>query len=304
MRVAIAGASGFIGRALTQALVERTDSVIALTRSASKARSVLPPAVSLVEWSPERPSGQWIRSLAGVDAIVNLAGEPVADKRWTAERKRQILDSRIEATRAVVMAMERAAGGPKTLVNGSAIGFYGSRGDEILTEESAPGFDFLAGVVRQWESTAAQAAGAGIRVVLIRSGIVLGLGGGALPRLLLPFRLFGGGVMGPRDQWVSWIHLDDEIGLILAALDKAEASGPMNATSPNPVTMDAFSHAIGRALHRPVWVPGLSVPMRLALGERSEVAFASQRALPEAARRLGYTFKHSDVDEALGSLIA
>jgi uncharacterized protein len=303
MRVVIAGATGFIGRALTERLIDRGDVVTALTRKPERAGSRLPPMVSAVGWSLSSEEGGLTAAVESADAVVNLAGEPVAGKRWSAQQKERILNSRVQATTAIVDAITRAENRPRVLLNGSAIGYYGSCGDEVLTEDSTAGTDFLAGVVKQWEAATVPAREARVRVALIRTGIVLGTAGGALARLLLPFKLFSGGVMGPPGQWISWIHLQDEIDLIVSALDTPGMSGPINATAPAPVTMDVFSHAIGRALHRPVWVPGLPVVMGLALGQRSEVVFASQRVLPKRAQAAGFAFKHVDVEEALRSLI-
>lgn len=304
MKVAITGATGFIGRHLCRALVDRGDEVVALTRSPDRARPVLPPSLEAIQWNPSSLEEEWVQRVAGVDAVVNLAGEPVAGGRWTETRKRKIRASRVDATQAIVQGLHRAKGSAKILVNGSAIGYYGSRGDTTLTEASDPGKDFLAGVVVQWEAEALKASDQDVRVVLIRSGIVLGTDGGALPTFALPFKLFTGGVMGPANQVVSWIHIDDEVGLLMRALDDEGLQGPVNATAPNPVTMDVFSHALGRSLNRPVWVPGLPAIMRLILGaELAASMFASLRVIPERAQQVGYQFHHTDVDEALHSLL-
>jgi len=260
--------------------------------------------VATVTWSAADQNGNWIASIGSADGIVNLAGAPVTDRRWTAEEKTRILRSRVDATNTLVGAMRQVAKPPRVLVNASAIGYYGSRADEVLTEDTGAGNDFLAGVVVKWEASARGAEQLGVRVALIRTGIVLGKGGGALPRLLLPFKLFVGGTMGPPGQWVSWIHLEDEIGLIVMALDSPAAAGPVNATAPNPVTMRDFSRAMGRALHRPTWAPGIPAAMRLALGERAEVVFASLRVMPERALQLGYQFRHAEIEEALQSLLS
>jgi uncharacterized protein (TIGR01777 family) len=301
--VVVTGATGFIGRSLTKALLARGNSVVALTRNPERARDHVPSGAGIVGWENGRSDREWARRVAAADAIVNLTGEPIADKRWTSEQKRKILDSRVKATEAIVDAC-RDAGGSGVLVNGSAIGFYGAHGDEEVTEVSARGHDFLSDVVVAWEDAATRATATGRRVVLLRTGIVLGTDGGALPKLLLPFRLFAGGVMGPSDQWMSWIHIDDQIGIILHVIDNPTASGPINATAPNPVTMKLFSHAIGRALYRPVWAPGIPIAMRMVLGERAEVVFASQNVHPGRALEYGYEFKFDDVTLALGALLS
>lgn len=304
MRIVLTGATGFIGRSLTDVLVARGDTVTALTRNPTRAKTILPSAVTSMYWSTEGDAGSWKNAISEADAVINLAGEPVAGKRWSVEQKAKIRDSRVRSTELLVEAMKQAPTRPKVIINGSAIGYYGSREDETLTEDSPPGDDFLAGVVKLWEHAALDARDLGVRVVLIRTGIVLGTSGGALPQMLLPFKLFSGGVMGPNNQWVSWIHVDDEIGLIIHMLDHVEASGPINATAPEPVTMNTFSHAVGKALHRPVWAPGLPKLMRLVLGERAEAVFASQRVQPKRAQELGYRFSYRDVNGALQSLLS
>lgn len=338
MKVIVTGATGFIGRALVQALLSRGDTAVALTRNPVSARRVLGPRVEAVEWNPPA-LGAWTETINGADAVVNLAGEPIqaeiwagAERAWrrggpasaapeiaraaasmatgavtnrrrTASERARILDSRVGATRAIVTAIEQVEQRPHVLVSGSAIGYYGSRGDETLIESSMPGNDFLAQVIKEWEAAAEQAAGLGVRVVLVRTGIVLGRDDGALPELVMPFRLYGGGTMGQPGQWVSWIHIDDEVGLIIYALTHPEIYGPLNATAPNPVTMERFSRQLGGVLRRPAWVPFLPGVLQATLGERADVVLASQRVLPEAPLDAGYTFKHTDSAEALQSLL-
>lgn len=304
MRVVIAGASGFIGRALVTSLLERGDKIFVLTRRSEKAASILPNGVTILDWSPPLIDEAWAGEVGQADAVVNLAGEPIAEKKWTDRQKERILASRVDSTNAVVEALGSFTQRPSVLVNGSAIGYYGSRGDIPLAETSEAGDDFLAGVCRQWETAAERATELGLRVVRVRTGIVLGRDGGALPRLALPFKLFGGGLMGPRKQWVSWVHLDDEVGIIKLALDSPQATGSINSVSPSPVTMEGLSHAIGHVLHRPVWAPGLPTVMRIALGERSEVVFASQKVAPERAEQLGYRFRYPKLEEALSSALS
>ena len=303
MKVVLTGATGFIGRHLVARLLERGDSVTVLTRNRPHALQMLSRGTAALEWLPPTLGGDWEEEVASADAVVNLAGEPVADKRWTETQKQRIARSRLDATNAIVTAFHKKENGAGLLINGSAIGYYGSRADEVLTEESTPGNDFLASVVTQWEEAARQAEALGARVALIRTGIVLGANGGALPRMSLPFKVFAGGVMGPPDQWVSWIHIEDEIELILWAIDNSSASGPINATAPNPVTMAVFSHSIGAALSRPVWAPGIPAVMKLILGERSEVVFASQRVQPNQALHLGFEFRHTEIDKAIESAL-
>jgi uncharacterized protein len=304
MKVVVSGGTGFIGKAVVSRLLQRGDDVAILSRDPAKARAILGARVIPLAWSPPAVDSIWAEHVNGSDAVVNLAGEPLADKRWTLEEKRRILTSRVDAGTAIVEALRLGDARPKALINGSAIGYYGPRGEERLVESSPAGRDFLADVVKQWEASVAPASELGVRVVLLRSGFpVLGGAGGALPRFALPFRYFAGGVLGLRDQWVSWIHIDDEVDLIVFALDSDLVSGPVNATSPNPVTMAEFSNGIGRALGRPVWVPAVPTFLRLAMGERVEPLFASQRVFPERALGLGFQFKYTNVAQALYSLL-
>jgi uncharacterized protein (TIGR01777 family) len=279
MNVAITGASGFIGRRLTQRL---------------QAEGYSPRAISLR--SALAPD-----ALAGFDAVVNLAGENIA-QRWTSAAKRRIRESRVAGTRALAAAMR---GHPAAvLVSASAVGYYGSRADEILTERSKPGADFLAQVCAEWEREALEAAKAGVRVALLRTGMVLGAEGGALSRMLPPFKLGVGGRLGSGTQWMSWIHIADLCDLILFALREPTASGPLNATSPNPVSNADFTRALARVLHRPALLPVPAFTLKLIFGEMAEVLLASQRAVPDAALRAGFVFQHPEIGAALRSLLA
>jgi hypothetical protein len=305
LKVTVTGATGFIGQALVPRLLARGDTVVAVSRNPTNAHAKLAGDITVIPWSPVSSGPSLVERLSESDAIVNLAGEPLADKRWTAEEKDRILRSRVDAGNAIVGALRAASPRPKVLVNASAIGYYGPRGAERLVESSPPGHDFLADVVKQWESSVAPAAEIGVRLVLLRTGFpVLGSSGGALPRFAMPFKFFGGGVLGRRDQWVSWIHIDDEVELILFALDSEVVSGPVNATAPNPVTMADFSAGIGRALNRPVWVPAVPTVLRLIMGERVEPLFSSQRVFPDRALGLGFQFKYVNANQALESLLA
>jgi uncharacterized protein (TIGR01777 family) len=302
MKIIVTGATGFIGRALVEALLERGDQVVALTRGVEKAQEVLGPNVEALEWHAPQP-GPWMDAFNGADGVVNLAGEPVGPRPWTQAQKERILASRVDATRAVVEAIKQANPRPSVLVNGSAIGYYGSQGDTVLTEESPNGSDFLAYVVASWERAAMPVTDLGVRLVLIRTGIVLGRGGGALRQMALPFRFFVGGTMGRRGQWVSWIHMDDEVGLIIYALTHDSLSGPVNATAPTPVTMEVFSRQIGQALDRPSWVPMLGTAIELSLGELGRSLLSSQRVLPRVAEASGYRFRHTESGQALRSVL-
>ncbi len=304
MKIVISGATGFIGQALVKALRARGDQVVALARSVEKAQQTLGPEVEIAGWQPGQP-GDWMAAFNGADGVVNLAGAPVADplKPWTEQEQALIRSSRVDSTRSVVEAIRQAEPRPRVLVNASAVGYYGSQGDAILTESSPAGNGFLAGVVKDWEAAARPAEESDVRLVLLRTGIVLGAEGGALPALAMPFRLFAGGTMGEPGQWVPWIHLEDEIGLILYALDRDALHGSINAGSPNPVTMDLFCRQIGQALHRPSWVPGYSTLLKLALPKRKDAFLASDRMVPEAALAAGYQFRYTDSGEALRAIL-
>jgi uncharacterized protein (TIGR01777 family) len=273
MTVAITGASGLIGTRLRQKLEEAGHPALAIPRGGTV---------------PE------------CDAIVNLAGEPVA-QRWTAAAKQRIRDSRVEGTRGLVSALSAKSHRPRTLVCASAVGYYGSRGDETLTEASTPGSDFLAQVVMDWEEAAQAAEALGIRVVRMRYGMVLGQGG-ALKKLLPVFRLGVGGRLGSGHQWMAWIHLEDAVNLILFALDLAVIRGAVNATAPQPVTNEEFTNRLAIALHRPAVVPVPAFALKLVLGEMAEMLLASQRVLPTAAKSSGFRFQFPDLHSALENL--
>lgn len=306
MRVVVAGATGFLGQALVRALVQRGDRIVALVRNETAAQRALGPDVEVRSWNPPHP-GSWTADLNGAEAVVNLAGEPISPtsptqvltKRWTAAEKARIRSSRVDLTRTLADAIVSTSPRPKVFVNQSAIGYYGPCGDRPLSESSPPGNDFLARLVVDWEAAARPVEEAGVRLVLLRTGIVFGPGGGALSMMALPFRFFAGGTVGEPGQWVSWIHVDDEIGLILYALDHDSVRGPINAVSPNPVIMDVLSRQIGQALHRPTWVPFMGKALRIGLGEQGQSILASLRVLPEAAQALGYQFQHPDSAEAV-----
>lgn len=301
MRVVVAGGTGLIGSALVRSLVDGGHQATVLTRDAARAGARLPAEVEAVTWDL-RPGGAWEAALEGADAVVNLAGESVASGLWTAARKRRIRASRVDATRAIVAALARP-GRPRVLVNGSAIGYYGDSGDRPLPETAPAGSDFLASVVVDWEREARTAEAHGVRVVRLRTALVLAAAGGALVPIVLPFKFFLGGTMGRAGQWVSWIHLDDEVGLIRLALENASLRGPMNAVAPEAVTMEEFCRTIGRILRRPSWLPGVAIGMKLLLREQSDVLLASQRVLPKVAERAGYQFRYPTHEAALRAVL-
>jgi uncharacterized protein len=275
MRVVVAGASGLIGTHLSESLRARGDEVVAL---------------------PRLGTGPW--RVEGADAVVNLAGASVAGKRWTAEYKKEIEESRVRSTRALVEAIAAAARKPRVLVNASAVGYYGGRGDEPVDESAGPGGDFLANVVRQWEAEAQRAS---IRSVQVRTGIVLSKKGGALEKMLPPFKAFVGGPIGSGKQWFPFIHIADEVGAILWCIDR-ELTGPVNLVAPGVVTMKDFAKALGRALHRPSWAPVPAAPLKVLLGEFASSLLEGQRAVPKKLLDSGFRFRFPDVDSALRDL--
>jgi uncharacterized protein (TIGR01777 family) len=302
MKIVVAGGTGFIGVPLCNELVGKGHSLIVLTRSGSAADS---PNRTSVPWQPGSP-GAWEHVLAevldGVDGVINLAGAPIADRRWSERQKQKLRSSRIETTRALVTAIGRTKKNPAFLLNASAVGYYGPRGDELVTEESGPGRDFLAGLCADWEEEAKKAEAHGVRVIRLRTGIVLGKGGGALSKMVLPFKLFIGGPLGTGRQWMPWIHIEDEIGMIRFLMENNDARGAINACAPNPVTMKEFCLTLGKVLHRPCWAPVPAFALRLLLGEMAEMLLTGQRAMPAAAERLGYRFRHPELLDALRTL--
>ena len=303
MQVVIAGGSGFLGSALSRSLAADGHDVFILTRQA--AAGARPQAhVSMVPWIPDGKSGPWATAIDGAAAVINLAGESIAARRWTAAQKQKLRDSRILATRSLTAAIQQAPRKPAAFISGSAVGYYGDRGDETLTESSAPGTDFLANLARDWEAAASEISHV-TRVALVRTGIVLALDGGALPKMLPPFRMFAGGPLGRGTQYMPWIHKDDWVRLVSWMIGNEGARGPVNATSPSPVTNAEFSSALGAALKRPSLLPAPAFALRIALGEMADALLLSgQRALPVRATDLGFSYRYSNIDEALASILA
>jgi uncharacterized protein (TIGR01777 family) len=299
MNLVITGASGFIGSILTERLCNGGHTVVLLSRN-PPAEKILPTK----RWLPWQPgvAGEWERSIDGADGIINLAGEPIAGKRWSSAQKEILRSSRIKTTRALVDAVRKAKVRPKFLISSSAVGYYGPREDELLTEDSAPGDGFLAKLCVNWEAEANTATDLGVRVALLRTGIVLATGKGALAKMIPPFKYFVGGSLGHGKQWFPWIHLSDQVGLIEFLMANHKAAGPFNATAPNPVTMVEFCKALGKTLHRPSWAPVPAAVLSLMLGEMAEMLLTGQRAVPQAALGLGYPFKHPNLFPALESL--
>jgi uncharacterized protein (TIGR01777 family) len=302
MRVTVTGATGRIGSGLVQALVRRGDEVTALTRDPRRAVSRLPEGVAAVAWDPMGGPAP-AEALSGRAAVVHLAGEDVA-QRWTPTAKQRIRASRELGTRNLVAGIAQSDPPPAALISGSAAGYYGAHGDERVDESAPPGDDFLAAVCIAWEREAREAEQLGVRVAIVRSGIVLDAGGGALAKMLPFFRLgIGGPVAGGR-QYMPWIHRDDEIGLLLAAIDSPGFSGPVNAAAPEPVTNAEFSKALGRALRRPAIAPVPALAIRALYGEMSHIVVTGVRMVPGRAGELGYEFRHPQLEEALRSALA
>ncbi len=299
MNVTITGATGLIGQRLVAALKARGDQVTVLSRNADKAKAAL--GVDAVSWDALAGPAP-VEALSGRDAVIHLAGEPVA-QRWNAERKQAIRQSRETGTRNLVAGIAAADPRPTALISSSAVGLYGKHGDEIVDESTPAGSDFLADVCVRWEQEADAAAALGLRVVLIRTGVVLDKTGGALKTMLPPFKAGVGGPVAGGKQYMPWIHLEDIVGLYLAALDDPAWSGAYNGSAPEPVTNKAFSKALGKALHRPSFSPVPAIAIKALYGEMSEIVTEGQRAVPKRALAQGYAFKHPDLDEALASAL-
>lgn len=294
--IVVTGGTGFIGRAFVDALAARGEKIILLSRSSGPTRG----AVERRAYTPES-KGTWTDVVRGAKAVVHLAGEPVVG-RWTDEKKRRIYDSRVLSTRLLAEAMASAPEGerPEVFLCGSAVGYYGPKGpDEPVDESSPPGTDFLAHVVTDWEAAAKPAVDAGVRTVFARTGIVLGKGGGALEKMIPAFKAFAGGAIGPGTQLMPWISLEDEIRMLLFALDDARVSGPLNLAAPGAVSMKELAKAVGRVLSRPALFPVPSFALRLALGEGAEALLTGQAVVPKKATDLGFTFVHRTVEEAV-----
>jgi uncharacterized protein (TIGR01777 family) len=298
LHVLVTGSSGLVGSALVPALERAGHQVTALVRRA--------PATGEAEWHPE--AGTIDRAAVGAaDAIVHLAGAGVGEKRWSPDHKRNVLESRVKGTTLLSETIARLPEGerPRVFVSGSAVGYYGDRGGEVLTERSAPGAGFLADVATHWEAATVAAEDAGVRVVHLRSGIVITANGGAMGRMIPLFRLGLGGRLGSGKQYWSWVSLADEVGLIMHALDVDAVRGPMNATGPEPVTVAELTRALARVLHRPAALAVPAVALRVVMGRQMafEMVLGGQRAIPEVARSTGYSFQHADVWSAFGAVL-
>lgn len=302
MHLILTGATGLIGSHLCRRLKEDDVKLTVLVRSPSKARARLPEA-EIVEWEATQGAVP-TEVVAGADAVVNLAGESIAGGRWTPERKKRIRDSRVVGTRHLVEGMLEADPAPPVLISGSAIGYYGRTGEEKLVENSPPGSDFLGRVCQDWEAEALQASQAGVRVVLLRTGMVLSPQGGALSEIVRPFKFFVGGPMGSGSQYMSWIHLQDHLDMIQFALQREGIQGPLNATAPNPVRNREFVQVLGQTIGRPSIVPAPGFALKALFGEMAEsLLLEGQRVLPQKALNHGFEFRYPHLREALENLL-
>lgn len=300
MKIAITGATGFIGSRLVKRLLELEHQPMILTRNRAKATRLFPD-LEIRGYTPTE-SGSWQDAIAGCDGVVNLAGEPIGENRWTPERKKAILDSRQLGTRRIVEAISQAQSKPSVLVNASAVGYYGTSETATYTETSPPGDDFLAQVCQAWEAEAQKVKEAGVRLVILRFGIVLG-DGGALAKMLPPFQLFAGGPIGSGRQWFSWIHREDLVNLIIDALTRNEMEGVFNGTAPNPVRMSEFCQTLGDVLNRPSWLPVPGIALEALLGEGAKVVLEGQKVLPQRTSSSGFNYDYANVKPALADIV-
>lgn len=303
MRIVITGGSGFIGRRLVARLLEQGDQVLVLTRRLEQARRILgeSPNLKLLPYDPYQPQA-WAAALEGYEGIVNLAGEPLASSRWTETKKKEIRRSRVETTQALVQALASLNQKPQVMISSSAVGYYGSHpAGEPLTETDPPAQDFLAEVCQAWEAASRPVEELGIRLAIVRTGIVLGPDGGALGQMLAPFQFFIGGTIGSGKQWLSWIHREDWVSLVCFLLE--QGSGVFNATAPNPVQMEEFCRTLGQVLGRPSWLPVPELALELLLGEAAQVVLTGQKVIPQAALQMGFTFQYPQLKEALRQIL-
>lgn len=300
--IIVTGATGLIGRTLCQRLAERGYRVTVFSRDPQAARKKTPAAHDFVAWTPAE-QGPWSAAIDGAYGVVHLAGASLFAKRWTDAYKAEIRESRVVGTRGLVNAMRAAQRKPQVFVSGSAIGYYGARDDAQLDESAPPGDDFVARVCVDWEAEALKAQALGVRTTIVRTGIVLSTEEGALPQLLLPFRMFAGGPILPGTQWFSWVHIADEVGMLLLALEDERSSGPLNATAPQPLRNRDFAATLGRVYGTPSWLPVPSFGLRIVLGEVTDTLATGQRVIPRKAQDLGYSFKFSTAEAALRDLL-
>ena len=305
MKVAITGATGFVGSRLVERLQKQGMKILVLTRNTASARKLFPanvyPDVEIIAYTPTA-SGSWQNEIANCQGIVNLAGSPISEGRWTTERKQEILNSRKLTTQKIVEAIANSPTKPQVLVNASAIGYYGTSETATFDENSPSSNDFLSEVCQVWETEAQKVTDNNVRLVILRFGIVLGMGG-ALGKMITPFKLFAGGPIGSGEQWFSWIHLDDMVGLILHALTNSEMSGVYNGTAPKPVRMAELSTTMGKVMNRPSWLPVPAFAIEAMLGDGAVVALEGQKVLPKRTLESGFKYQYSDLEPALKEII-
>ena len=301
MKIVLTGGTGFVGKALLPKLIDAGHEVSLLSRSERRTNSSSHPALRTFAWDA-KTQGVWSKEIDGADAVINLAGESIAAKRWTATQKELLLNSRIDSTRALVEAIARSQKKPAVLINASAVGFYGNVDEGDVTELHPNGKDFLAHVCARWEEEARKAENLNVRTVLLRFGVILEKGSGALEKFIPPFQFFIGGPLGSGRQWFPWVHREDTAEVILFSLQNQALAGAVNVTAPEVVTMKEFCRHLGRAMRRPSWalVPGFA--LRLLLGEMAGMILGGQRAVPKKLLEAGYTFRHPGVQEALDSI--
>jgi uncharacterized protein (TIGR01777 family) len=300
MRVLITGGTGLIGQPLAAALVNEGYEVIVLTRNPQQ--HPMPPNVQLEKWDGITTTG-WGRLADGAEGIINLAGEGIADGRWSKERKQRILNSRVAVGKAVIGAIRQATRKPKVLVQASGVDYYGARNDEVLIESASPGSTFLARVCFDWEASTAAATDMGLRRPVLRTSVVLSNDGGAFPKMVLPFHFFAGGPLGNGKQWLPWIHIEDQVRAILFLLRHDNASGPFNLAAPDPITNKKFSQLVGKAMGRPALLPAPAIALKAVLGEMSALLLDSRRAVPQRLLEYGFTFKYDTAEAAIENLL-
>jgi hypothetical protein len=302
MKIAITGATGLIGTKLSNLLKNEGHEITVLTRNPNKAKAELPNADNFVEWTPNQ-DGEWQKAIDGKDALVHLAGENLMSSRWTEEHKKNIRNSRVIGAKELIKAIEKAENKPEVFATASAIGYYGRSASGEVTEESDPGDDFLAGVISELENETAKVEELGVRKVNVRIGVVLDKNGGALARMLPPFKFFIGGPLGTGKQWFPWVHIDDVINLFHFTLTNRNVKGPVNAVAPNSMTMEEFTNTLGKVLHRPSFFKVPEFVLNIILGEAASVVTKGVNIKPKRTLEYGYKFKFTDVEKALRDLL-
>ncbi len=303
MKIVLAGGSGFVGQHVSRLLIQEGHSLLILSRNPQSEIQQEPPRTQFIHWDG-CSQGSWTQVCDGADVVINLSGAPIADKRWTPSRKRELVDSRVNSTRALGQAIAEWKTKPHTFLTASGIGYYGAQGSRLVDETSPRGEGFLADLCLEWENAARQIETADLRVLEMRFGMVLGLDGGALPKMMFPFQWFFGGPILPGTQYVSWIHQHDLARLILFLITHPSIRGPVNIVTPNPISMKDFCQALGKALRRPSWFPVPELVLKIGLGELATMLTTGQRVQPQKALHAGFSFNYSEIQEALSALVA